>query len=303
MRSMRPPSWFDGGWWVIVSPPMSTKSYAPPLLQTYSFPSGPSCAPFGPPPGSAIVSLLPSRSTRVIRCPWISQTAIEPSGSTTGPSGNSRPSASTRVSAIHLLLLVPDPGLDGSPGRAAAVHERGIERHRPRAVAADGDQAAVESGHDRRDSIRQRLVRVAHARRQLVRDRCADELLAGARTGDGHVLVRPGAGADHRRVADPALKLAAHAACRGRRCKGTIGSQRHRADRPRLARLLALGNEPARVLEVERRARRVANGALADQQHVRRLLHDPARQRNRMAHASGPGAGAGLPCGAVHDRG
>src|SRR4051794_23364535 len=214
MRSMRPPSWFDGGWWVIVSPPMSTKSYAPPLLQTYSFPSGPSCAPFGPPPGSAIVSLLPSRSTRVIRCPWISQTAIEPSGSTTGPSGNSRPSVSTRTSAIALLLLAPHPRLDGSAGRATAEHERGIERHRPGAVVPERDEAAVEVVDHRSRRLGQRSAGVTDARRQLVCDGGADELLAGAGARDGHVLVGPCARADHRRVADAAVQLAAHAAGR-----------------------------------------------------------------------------------------
>src|SRR5215212_4501088 len=100
-----------------------------------------------------MVSLLPSESTRVIRLPWISQTAIDPSGSTTGPSGNSRPSARTRNSAIPLLLVGPDPRLDGSAGRAAAVHEGGIEGHRPGTVAAERDEASVESGDHGRCSV------------------------------------------------------------------------------------------------------------------------------------------------------
>src|SRR3954469_10700559 len=177
-RSMRPPSCDDGGWWVIVRPPMSTKSYAAPLLQMYSFPSGPSCAPLGPPPVSAIVSLLPSWSTRVMRLPWISQTATEPSGRTTGPSGNCSPSVSTRTSGIPLLLLVPDPGLDGPRRRSAAVHERGIEGHGPRAVVCQRDEAAVEPVHDRGRCLFERRVRVAHPRRQLMRGSDADELLA-----------------------------------------------------------------------------------------------------------------------------
>src|SRR3954453_6940042 len=104
-----------------------------------------------------------------MRCPWISHTATEPSGSTTGPSGNSSPSASTRTSAISLLLLAPDPGLDGSSGRAAAVHERGIERHRGGAVAAQRDEAAVESAPPRGRGIAESRSRMAHLGGQLVR--------------------------------------------------------------------------------------------------------------------------------------
>ena len=74
------------------------------------------------------------------------------------------------------------------------------------------------------------FARVAHARRRARARRGADELLAGAGARDGHVVVGPGAGADHRRVADAARQLAAHAA--GRRGGGevAVGVERDRAD-------------------------------------------------------------------------
>src|ERR1700694_3110594 len=69
----------------------------PPLLQTYILPSGPSAAPLGPPGIFAMTSLRPSGQTRVSRCPRISTSTTDPSGITTGPSGNSRSVARTRT--------------------------------------------------------------------------------------------------------------------------------------------------------------------------------------------------------------
>src|SRR3954453_19121418 len=225
-----------------------------------------------------MVSLLPSWLTRVIRRPLISQTAIDPSGSTTGPSGNSSPSASTtgpsgdsspsastRTSAIALLLVAPDPGLNGSAGRAAAVHERGIERHGPRPVVAERDEASVEAVDDSGPRVRQRPAGMADVRRELVCRRCANELLAGAGARDGDALVGPRAGADHRGVADAAVQLPTHAAGRRCGCKPAVRIERDRADSSMtrfaarvggacalMAGALALGHEPARILEVER---------------------------------------------------
>src|SRR5246127_2183903 len=75
----------------------------PPLLQTYILPSGPSAAPLGPPGMFATTSLRPSGRIRVSRCPRISTSTTDPSGSTTGPSGNSRSVASTRTLGIEIL--------------------------------------------------------------------------------------------------------------------------------------------------------------------------------------------------------
>src|SRR5215207_8574908 len=73
----------------------------PPLLQMYILPSGPSAAPLGPPGICATTSLRPSGQTRVSRLPRISTSTTEPSGITTGPSGNSRSVARTRISAMN----------------------------------------------------------------------------------------------------------------------------------------------------------------------------------------------------------
>src|SRR6201999_4358222 len=75
----------------------------PPLLQMYILPSGPIAAPFGPPGICATTSLRPSGHTRVSRRPRISTSTTEPSGITTGPSGNSRSVASTRALGIEIL--------------------------------------------------------------------------------------------------------------------------------------------------------------------------------------------------------
>src|SRR6266481_3259144 len=77
----------------------------PPLLQTYILPSGPSAAPLGPPGISATTSLRPSGQTRVSRRPRISTSTTDPSGITTGPSGNSRSVASTRTSDMKSSRL------------------------------------------------------------------------------------------------------------------------------------------------------------------------------------------------------
>src|SRR5215469_3355982 len=81
----------------------SRHSHAPPLLQTYTAPSGPMAAPLGPPPSSAIVARLPSRVTRVSVPRRISTSTIDPSAIAMGPSGNHNPSAK-RLSCMHQIL-------------------------------------------------------------------------------------------------------------------------------------------------------------------------------------------------------
>src|SRR6476620_6215951 len=77
----------------------------PPLLQTYILPSGPSAAPLGPPGICATTSLRPSGQTLFSRRPRISTSTTEPSGITTGPSGNSRSVARTRTLGIGIPRL------------------------------------------------------------------------------------------------------------------------------------------------------------------------------------------------------
>src|SRR6476620_6272741 len=93
----------------------------PPLLQTYILPSGPSAAPLGPPSILATTSLRPSGQTRVNRCPRISTSTTEPSGITTGPSGNSRPVARTRTLDTEILPLLAAGGFLHHSARATLL--------------------------------------------------------------------------------------------------------------------------------------------------------------------------------------
>src|SRR5580700_6493175 len=91
----------------------------PPLLQTYILPSGPSAAPLGPPGISATTCLRPSGQTRVSRRPRISTSTTDPSGITTGPSGNSRSVARTRTSGIGIpRLFLGAGGFEAHSARA-----------------------------------------------------------------------------------------------------------------------------------------------------------------------------------------
>src|SRR6202022_1393662 len=104
-RWIEPPiySAADGGPGIMV--PRDGIQLNPPLLQTYILPSGPIAAPLGPPGISATTSLRPSGQTRVSRLPRISTSTTDPSGMTTGPSGNSRSVARTRTLGIGIPRL------------------------------------------------------------------------------------------------------------------------------------------------------------------------------------------------------
>src|SRR3984957_2141549 len=96
-RWIDPPiySWGSGAAGIMV--PRDAIQPKPPLLQIYILPSGPIAAPLGPPGISATTCLRPSGHTRVSRRPRISTSTTDPSGITTGPSGNSRSVARTRT--------------------------------------------------------------------------------------------------------------------------------------------------------------------------------------------------------------
>src|SRR5438874_7949087 len=64
----------------------------------YTLPSGPIAAPFGPPPVSAITSILPFGVTRDSVPRLISTRITLPSGIAIGPSGNCRPEVISRIS-------------------------------------------------------------------------------------------------------------------------------------------------------------------------------------------------------------
>ena len=120
----------------------------PPLLQTYILPSGPSAAPLGPPGISATVSLRPSGQTRVSRRPRISTSTTEPSGMTTGPSGNSRPVARTRTLDIKSSRLLAAGGSPRSRTRNmlfadVMAKSSGIANPRRRATGITGRTSAA----------------------------------------------------------------------------------------------------------------------------------------------------------------
>src|SRR6266540_1836576 len=88
----------------MVSPPTSCEPY-PPLLHTYTAPSGPIASPFGLPPFSETTSFLPSGCTRTTVPPSSSTHSRLPSGIHTGPSGNRRPVATSVISGSMLSPL------------------------------------------------------------------------------------------------------------------------------------------------------------------------------------------------------
>src|SRR6266404_52732 len=104
-RWIEPPIYSAGDGGPGIRKPRPGIQLKPPLLQTYILPSGPIAAPLGPPGISATTSLRPSGQTRVSRRPRISTSTTDPSGITTGPSGNSRSVASTRTSDMKSSRL------------------------------------------------------------------------------------------------------------------------------------------------------------------------------------------------------
>ena len=71
--------------------PSTSAHSKPPLLQMYTLPSGPTAAPLGPPPVSAMRVMVPSGATRVRWPLWISTSTTLPSFMAIGPSGNLSP--------------------------------------------------------------------------------------------------------------------------------------------------------------------------------------------------------------------
>src|SRR5258708_11908505 len=104
-RWIEPPIYSAGDGAPGIMVPRERVQLKPPLLQTYILPSGPIAAPLGPPGISAITCLRPSGQTRVRRRPRISTSTTDPSGMTTGPSGNSRSVARTRTLGIGIPRL------------------------------------------------------------------------------------------------------------------------------------------------------------------------------------------------------
>src|SRR4051812_46096209 len=95
----------------------------PPLLQTYTLPSGPTAAPLGPPPVVATRSTVPSGLTVASVPLLISTTSTRPSFSQIGPSGNCRPSP---ISFISFPIRAPllQRGRRDRTGRVVAGRTR-----------------------------------------------------------------------------------------------------------------------------------------------------------------------------------
>src|SRR5215212_6039149 len=118
-------------------------------------PSGPIAAPFCPPPVTAKTEVRPSAAMRVSRPPRISVTSRSPSGRISGPSGNSRPVATVRISigipprdsvlrvgrgppaaprlySMRPTTRLPAAGRGAASGRPRCAGLRGREGRRPR---------------------------------------------------------------------------------------------------------------------------------------------------------------------------
>src|SRR5882757_11509504 len=150
-RWIEPPIYSAGVGGPGIRKPRPCTQLKPPLLQTYILPSGPSAAPLGPPGISATTSLRPSGQTRVSLFPRISTSTTEPSGITTGPSGNSRSVASTRILVIGTSALFSAAGGFQAPIAARntslrAVMAKSISLAKQASVAALPSQGSDARG-------------------------------------------------------------------------------------------------------------------------------------------------------------
>src|SRR5918999_6037892 len=129
--------------------PLARCQVKPPLLHTYTAPSGPTAAPFGPPPSVATTSVRPCHA-RVNVPRAISTSSTEPSGIAIGPSGNCKPSATISN------CMVRSRALDHELGRRIAQVVAGAHRA---AVGASGcEQQHIAFLSRRQQSIDAELV-------------------------------------------------------------------------------------------------------------------------------------------------
>src|SRR5437879_11629199 len=123
-----------------------------------------------------------------------------------------------RASARVSYMSIDGDGAAALAVDGGAVHPFAVEGHDDVTAMIHGDETAValqscKLAHRRARRLRQRLVKVVHARRDVVREHAADESLAeaGPRDGAGAVIgVIPGA--DDRGIPDPPRELARIAA-------------------------------------------------------------------------------------------
>ena len=151
----------------------------------------------------------------------------------------------------------------------------------------------------------------------------ADEKLTmpGRRNCAGGVI-RPGAGADHRRIPHPARRLAGHAPGGGRGGDVACLVPRHRAHRAVPGRIIAgigaiarpagqfilqrlpaaIGEEVIRLCPNQAPATQKLQRAFAHQQHALRMLHHRARRQHRIARAENAGHRPGAAILPAHHR-
>src|SRR5947207_6711943 len=140
----------------MVSPPTSCDPY-PPLLHTYTAPSGPIASPFGLPPFSDTTSVLPSDCTRTTVPPRSSTHSTLPSGIHTGPSGKRNPLA---ISVISMSMAGAKHLLD----RSVKAELHGAHEAAPGAVRRAHAPAGVGQELQRVDVLQLLLSRRPHRR-------------------------------------------------------------------------------------------------------------------------------------------
>src|ERR1700721_2181927 len=210
---------------------------------------------------------------------------------------------------------------------AGAKHALRIEFHRDLALGVYRDDPALapQGGEflepDFAPRRAQGAAAEAHPRTNIVRHRGANEYfpMSCSRHGAGAVI-RVGARADDGRIADTFLALSGHAPRGGCRCQPAGAVQRDRAHRthvgygqrgqPGVAAADAFELAPAlRGVEVATRYQCDAAGqgeflrSRAAQHDVFGMLHDGARQFDRVPDMGHAAYRAGLETASVHDRG
>src|SRR5205809_2641578 len=194
--------------------------------------------------------------------------------------------ASSVSSSSRIALIVGGDHTSAPEIDAAAVHAFAVEGHRDAAAAVDGNQAAAaaEAGDLRQGGAAgpgERFAPIAHAGRDVEREHRAQEELAVAGAGDGaRGVVRVDAGADDRRIADAAWKLAGDAAGGGRRREVAGAIEGHRSDgavvRYFVSVEIGFGNN------LQSATARKALGAGPGEQHVPAVHHHLARGCDRV---------------------
>src|SRR5436309_11114069 len=140
----------------MVSPATACEPY-PPLLHTYTAPSGPIASAFGLPPFADTTAVLPSDCTRTTVPPRSSTHSTLPSGIHTGPSGKRNPLA---ISVMSMSMAGAKHLLD----RSVKAELHGAHEAAPGAVRRAHAPAGVGQELQRVDVLQLLLSRRPHRR-------------------------------------------------------------------------------------------------------------------------------------------